>query len=301
VLFDLVQLRTFVAVAEEQHLTRAAERLHMSLSAASSHVRAVEDAMGSQLFLRTNRNLELTRAGRLLFERCKSLLNEATLLATFAREIRGEVEGDFVIGTIDDPRTCRLGEIVTALVNRHPQLRVDLRARPSSNTRQGLRTGELDVGFFMARPTDPEFSYYLVNRVGYRVAGPVAWRSRIENADVAQLARLPWIVPSGTSVAYETMLTAFFGHGSEKLRVVSRYDSSSLGRAMMEGGLGLMLVVEERAITGVDQGQLVSPAQCRVEYPLYLAHLASRADDPPVLACIEAARSVWPSLSKSQD
>lgn len=50
-LVDLAQLRTFVAVAEEQHLTRAAERLHMSLSAASSHVRAIEELFETQLFV----------------------------------------------------------------------------------------------------------------------------------------------------------------------------------------------------------------------------------------------------------
>ena len=65
-LIDLVQRRTFVAVAEEQHLTRAAERLHMSQSAASAHVRAIEERLGTQLFVRTNRSLELTHAGQLL-------------------------------------------------------------------------------------------------------------------------------------------------------------------------------------------------------------------------------------------
>src|SRR4030095_12878317 len=75
---DLVQLRTFVAVAEEQHLTRAAERLHMSQSAASAHVRAIEERLGTQLFVRTNRSLEPTRACELLLAKATTLLNDAT-------------------------------------------------------------------------------------------------------------------------------------------------------------------------------------------------------------------------------
>ena len=69
---DLLRLRTFVAVAEEQHLTRAAERLNVSQSAASAHVRAVEASLGSQLLICTNRRLELTRAGQLLLQKAKN-------------------------------------------------------------------------------------------------------------------------------------------------------------------------------------------------------------------------------------
>ena len=88
-LIDLVQLRTFVAVAEEQHLTRAAERLHMSQSAASAHVRAIEERLGTQLFVRTNRSLELTHAGQLLARKAKALLNEEAVFTSFARELKG--------------------------------------------------------------------------------------------------------------------------------------------------------------------------------------------------------------------
>ena len=90
-MIDLVQLRTFVAVAEEQHLTRAAERIHISLSSASAHIRGVEDALGTQLFVRTKRSLVLTRAGELLFKRAKALLNEAALLQSFSMELRGQI------------------------------------------------------------------------------------------------------------------------------------------------------------------------------------------------------------------
>ena len=106
-LIDLVQLRTFVAVADEQHLTRAAERLHISQSAASAHVRAIEHCLGTQLFVRTNRSLELTRAGQLLALKARALLNEEALFTSFARELRGEIEGQLTIATSSEPRRDR--------------------------------------------------------------------------------------------------------------------------------------------------------------------------------------------------
>jgi DNA-binding transcriptional LysR family regulator len=152
---DLVQLRTFVAVAEEQHLTRAAEQLHISQSAANAHVRAVEERLDTQLFVRTNRSLELMRAGQLLLDKAKILLNEAAVFMSFAREIRGKIEGHLVVGASSEPAT----------------------------TRQGLKTGEFDIGLILGRPIDPGFTYYELTKVQFRVAGPSAWREKIESAN----------------------------------------------------------------------------------------------------------------------
>src|SRR6202012_4261766 len=97
-LVDLVQLRTFIVVAESLHLTRAAERLHVSQSTASSHIRAIEDALDVRLFVRTNRSMELTRAGQLLLQKAKTLLNDAAEFTSYAREGRGKLEGNVMVG-----------------------------------------------------------------------------------------------------------------------------------------------------------------------------------------------------------
>ena len=219
-LIDLVQLRTFVAVAEEQHLTRAAERLYMSQSAASAHVRAIEDQLGTQLFVRTNRNLELTRAGELVAQKAKMLLMEEAVFKSFARELRGKVEGKLVVGTSSEPGT-RIGEILASLRADHPLIRVDLLARPSFLARQGLMSGELDVGVLLSRPVEPDFIYYELANVPYRVAGPAAWKERIDAADWADLAALPWITPS-TSSAYSAMLAKLFADRGLELNTVIR-------------------------------------------------------------------------------
>src|SRR5690606_17339909 len=86
---DLTQLRTFVAVAQEGHLTRAAERLHISQPAASAHIRALESFFELQLFTRTNRGLELTVAGQRLAEGAGRVLGSTLELTSLARELRG--------------------------------------------------------------------------------------------------------------------------------------------------------------------------------------------------------------------
>ncbi|MDM0021819.1 LysR family transcriptional regulator [Variovorax saccharolyticus] len=296
-LIDLVQLRTFVAVAEEQHLTRAAERLHVSQSAASAHVRAVEESLGTQLFIRTNRSLELTRAGQLLLGKAKALLNEATLFTSFAREIHGKIEGHLVLGSTSDPASSRIGEVIAALRAAHPLITVDLRARPSFGAQEGLKTGELDVGLLLGRPTNAAFRYYQLTTIPFRVAGPAAWKQKIESASWAELAALPWICPTDSSLAYSTILRQLFDERGLELNAVARFDNATLGRAMLEAGVGLMLMREEHVRQGLEQGVLVTSPIAHAEFPLLMAHVTSRLNDPLVCAFLAAARQVWPDMA----
>jgi DNA-binding transcriptional LysR family regulator len=295
-LIDLVQLRTFVAVAEEQHLTRAAERLHISQSAASAHVRAVEESLDIQLFVRTNRSLELTRSGQLLLGKAKTLLNESTLFASFAQEIRGKIEGNLVVGSSSQPSTSRVGEIIGALRIRHPLIGVDVRARPSAGTRQGLKTGELDIGLLLGRAVDLGFTYYEVKTVQFRVAGPAAWKEQIESADWAELASLPWITPTDSSMAYTAMLRELFEDRGLELNSVVRFDNAELARAMLEAGVGMMLMREEHVNKGLEQGTVAVSPIASARFQLFIAHLASRRNDPLVRGFLEAATDVWPDL-----
>ena len=297
-LIDLVQLRTFVAVAEEQHLTRAAERLYMSQSAASAHVRAIEERLGTQLFKRTNRNLELTHAGQLVADKAKALLREEALFTSFARELKGKVEGKLVVGTSSEPGT-RTGEILATMRVRHPMITVDLLARPSAEARQGLMSGELDVGVMLGRTLEPDFSYFELMKVPYRVAGPTAWKERIEAADWAELAALPWLTPSSSS-AHLAMLEEMFGEKGLKTNTVIRFDNAALGRTALLAGAGMMLVREDYALEGQERGQITVAPMARVEMPLSIAHQSARDDDPLIHAFLDAAGVSWPGLKQME-
>ena len=295
-LIDLVQLRTFVAVAEEQHLTRAAERIHISQSAASAHVRAIEERLDTQLFVRTNRNLELTGAGQLLFVKAKELLSQAALFTTFARELRGEVEGHLAFGASGDPTTGRIGEILATLHARHPLIGLDLLARPSSGITQGLKSGELDLGLLLTRMTDPSFVYYPLCHVGFRIGGPVAWKAQIEQAGWADLAAMPWISPLDQSMALASLQNQLFTERGLDVNTVMRYNNAALAQVMLRAGVGMMLMREEHALRGEADGHLALSPLSTTELPLVLVHLASRKDDPLIRASIDAARNSWPEM-----
>jgi len=291
-MIDLVQLRTFVCVAEEQHLTRAAERLHISQSAASAHVRAIEDHFDTQLFIRTNRNLKLTHTGELLLDEARNLLNNASMFTSFARKLRGKMEGQLTIGSSSDP-SSRGADTVAALLRAHPLISVDLRARPSAGTRQDLKTGELDAGILLGPSNDPDILHYELTRFGFRIVGPVAMRAQIEAADWGALAAMPWLTPLDANMAYAILLDDMFAARGLTPRSVARFDNAALAGAMAKAGVGLTLMREDHALEGAANGFLAISPIAQAQLPLYVVHLASRKSDPLIEAFVAAARGVW--------
>jgi hypothetical protein len=91
---ELRQLRYFVAVAEELHFGRAAERLHMSQSPLSRAIRELERELGFVLFVRTTRRVELTAAGSALLERARLALAEVDLAADLPDRSRDGAASD---------------------------------------------------------------------------------------------------------------------------------------------------------------------------------------------------------------
>ena len=298
-LIDLAQLRTFVGVAEEEHLTRAAERLHMSQSAASAHVRAIEENLDIELFIRTNRSLKLTSAGELLLGRARDLLNDANAFNAFARELRGKIEGKLVVSSSSDPSVSRVAQIVAAMHRLHPLVQIDLRARQSAGTRQELKTGELDVGVMLGPSLDPSLIHYELTKISFRIVGPVEWKEQIQSADWKALAAMPWITPMDSSKAYSDMLAGLFETRGLKLNTVVRFDNSSLARSMLLSGMGLMLMREEHALEDEANGILTISPLGITELPLFIAHQASRKKDPLIVGFMEAAQQVWPGLKPS--
>src|SRR5215207_5787117 len=98
---DLLRhLRYFVAVAEELHFGRAAERLHMSQPPLSQAIKALEQRLGTQLLTRTTRAVALTAAGEVMLEQCRRLVNVADEAETATRDAATGQAGRLRIGAV---------------------------------------------------------------------------------------------------------------------------------------------------------------------------------------------------------
>ena len=145
---ELYQLRTFAAVAEENHLTRAAERLHLSQPAVSGHIKALEGELGVRLFERASTGMELTAAGDELLERARRVLSAAEDVKRAAQQMQGDIAGMLRVGTVADPESNRLGELLSLARDTHPRLKLELHHAMSGAALAEVQSGELDASFF---------------------------------------------------------------------------------------------------------------------------------------------------------
>lgn len=140
-------MRYFVAVAEELHFGRAAERLHIVQPAVSQQIARLEKELGLQLLRRTKRKVELTAAGHVFLEKARDVLARAESAAYDAgRAARGHT-GRLVLGFVGLATYGVLPDILSAYHERYPDVEMVLHELTSVEQLKRLREGPLQVGF----------------------------------------------------------------------------------------------------------------------------------------------------------
>jgi DNA-binding transcriptional LysR family regulator len=175
-MIDLRQLRYFVAVAEEEHVGRAAERLHISQSPLSRQIAQLEEFLGLNLFERTQQRIRLTVDGRTFLAETKALLTHAKRLESLGRRLgRGE-EGGLCIGYIENAmHTSVLPDALSILRAARNDLHIALYSQNSQEQLEGLRQRSLDIALVSEPPShdDPDLEGALVLNDVMLLAMPV--------------------------------------------------------------------------------------------------------------------------------
>lgn len=164
---DLRHLRYFLAVAEEGHFGRAAQRLHIVQSALSMQIRALEEELGGPLFLRTSRRVELTEAGILLCVEAQRTLDQAAhAQRVVQRSLRGEM-GTVRIGFAGNAVfSGRLMADVRAFRAAYPDAEVILRELAPQLQVEAIQNGQLDLGYAPSHGGQAHDSELLFERIG---------------------------------------------------------------------------------------------------------------------------------------
>jgi len=291
---ELYQLRSFAAVAELGHLTRAAERLHISQPAVSAQIKALEDELGVTLFERVSSGMVLTSAGRKLLPAAEKVLDAAQALRSRARTIQGEVIGRVRMGTVSDPEFTRVGEFLATALRQHPLLEIQTYHMVSGEAFEKVRDGELDASFYYGSVEHPDVAAVPLVDFAYRIVAPAAWGDRIRHASWDELVQMPWIIAPTISTMRSLVEDLFAERGSSPVMRVEA-DNEAVMRSLVIAGGGVALMREDKALEAAAAGDVALWNKIRLETTLKFVHQKQREHDPEIRALLDVLHQIWTS------
>ncbi|WP_031025773.1 LysR substrate-binding domain-containing protein [Streptomyces sp. NRRL WC-3725] len=153
---ELRHLQHFVAVAEDQHFTRAAERLMVSQSGLSASIRALERELRAPLFVRTTRRVTLTEAGRALLAEAERILAQVRSAHEAVAAVQGVLRGTLALGTEQCIAGVNVARLLAAFRRRHPDVEIQLRQAGSGALAEEVAAGRLDLAFAYRTQADTD-------------------------------------------------------------------------------------------------------------------------------------------------
>ncbi|MFI5976232.1 LysR family transcriptional regulator [Streptomyces sp. NPDC051452] len=153
---ELRQLEYFVAVAEEQNFTRAADRVHISQSGVSAQIRQLERELGAELFDRSARTVTLTVAGKAALEHARAALAAAGAVGQAVGEVTGLIRGRLAVGMVIGCTLTLLFDALAAFHQAHPGVEISLLEDSSERLVEGVRTGAVDLALVGVAAATPE-------------------------------------------------------------------------------------------------------------------------------------------------
>ncbi len=297
---ELYQLKTFVKVADEGNLTRAAELLFTSQPAISAQIKALEEELGVALFDRSSRGMQLTAKGELLYKQAVETLSAAAKLKSDAQQLQQELVGEVKIGVHTDFDFMRIGALHSLLVERHPRVAPHFMAGMSATILPDIRRGVLDAGFFFGPCSLADLAITHLLDVPIQVVGPADWADRIDGASMADLIQLPWVYTSDDCPFYALSQTLFTQHGSEPARV-AYVDSEDAVRALIRAGAGISLLRADDASRMQDAGEAVCWQGEILSMPLSFAVQRQRAGEPLIRATRKLVAENWGESAELAD
>ncbi|MBV8797287.1 MAG: LysR family transcriptional regulator [Hyphomicrobiales bacterium] len=232
----LEQLRIFVGVAECEHVTRAAEALHLTQSAVSAAIAALEAHHDIPLFHRVGRRIELTDSGRMFLPEARGVLAKAASAELALAEYGGLKRGNLRLVASHTITGYWLPERLTAFHQRYPRIELSVAIANTEGAAKSVHDGEAELGFVEGAIDDPALARWPVATDRILVVG----KAPPETVDNDWIKTAPWIMRergSGTRSTFEQILRAR-SLDPDELNIVLTLPSNEAVLATVCAGVG---------------------------------------------------------------
>ncbi len=260
---ELRQLEAFVTVAQLASFTKAARVLHLTQPAVTRQVAALESELGTLLFDRLGKKIQLTSAGEALLPRAEALLQGVEEARRAVAEVAAGTTGKLTIAASSTLAAYVVPKLLRAFQAAHPGIELALRTGLSAQVRELVRTGAADVGLATTEGESQEetsgplelhrlgrYETVLVVPPGHRLA-------RHAHAAPGDLAGEPLLaMEPGTNL--RAFVDRLLAHSGVEARITMELDSVEAIKRMVEAGIGVTLLPKVAAESEAEAGRLVA-------------------------------------------
>ena len=276
------QLRYFVAVAEERHFGRAAQRLHMAQPPLSQQIKQLEEQLKTKLLIRTTRKVELTPAGELLLDRARVVLAELDQLSQDVQLVGQGASGVLRIGVAGSTTYSLMPRVIEAARARLPDLRLNVHGEMlTPQMERGLEENRIDVALLRPPVQSEDLELKSLGQDELVLAlperHPLAAREELRLAD---LAGQPFVCYPAESAVSGIFIDASRRAGFRPHIVQEARETSTL-LSFVASGMGVALVPTSRSTFGL-QGIVFRTLLDAPRVDLALAR--RRGDSRPLVA-----------------
>jgi DNA-binding transcriptional LysR family regulator len=283
----LEQLRIFVAVAECEHLTRAAADLRLAPSAVSAAIRELERRHGVVLFDRIRRRIRLTEIGRAFLAEARAVVERSARAERRLAELAGRIDGTIRIEASLTIAAYWLPARLVAFRRTHPGVTVDVAVANTSHVARAVAEGEADVGFVEGECDGASLLVRTVDRDRLVLVGDASMTAAAAPS-TDDLRGWDWILRekgSGTRSEFEAELRRR-GVEPAALRVPFELPSNEAVMAAIVAGGGVGVLSESVVRGALDAGRLVALDACFAERPFQILRHAARSPSRAVAAFV---------------
>lgn len=300
-MFELSQLRCFVAVAEELHFGRAALRLNMTQPPLSRQIQILERVLDVVLLERSNRTVKLTPAGQSFLAEARRLLKLAESAALLAKRVANGKAGSINIGFTATSAYSYVPELVAACRHELPDVEISLKEMVSGDQLKRLDSGEIDIG--LLRPPIPRngLSAFRVTAEPL-IAAVNAGHTLARSTTVAieELAAEPFIMYAPYEARYfHDLLVELFSRAGLVPNYVQHLAQIHSILAMVHSGVGVALV-PQAAMNLHFSGVALRPVDLPRQRPAELFFVSREDNDNPLVPIVAAlAKGLAQDLTKT--
>jgi LysR family transcriptional regulator, benzoate and cis,cis-muconate-responsive activator of ben and cat genes len=288
---DLRQLRNFVAVAELGNISQAAKRIHLTQSALSRQIKALEDEIGHSLLQRKPHSIRLTPTGELLLREGRELLRYADQMLERVR-----LAGSGVRLRIGYAPSLAAGMLSTAVENftqSHPQARVDLLDLSTAEMLAGLENGSLDVAISVGEQhPEPGLKWTPLVEVHWRLAVSrthrLARRSKVTPLEVAAEPLIGFCQRDYPE--YWAAITRWLRKSRQRPKIAGEYEGTENLMAAVESGLGVAFITTQVARLFPNRTSLLTLHSPPKPVCVAVGHRTDRTEDKPLAVFVAELR-----------